>query len=735
MSHFNSQLNLEFQTISKELFQNLKSTDNMPCLREKNSILENDINTDFQTILFDYVNIEQELYEYYDKLFKNKKYICKNFELPFGLFITNFQNLYNDIYSNKKKLNSFKKLRWYILFDKDTLSSVSHMSLFSFMNDDYENNDIKNSNIKSSLNQSMSFFGINEEVTRDSYDSNMKKSIYNNFENNKEKFIDLKENDEDIIDANFINDLLTNEDNPLLYFLKLLYLTISLFCKETMGYLCTSFKNDSNFNYTDLFKEYIKRFNNFIIVCEKLNRKCENINVVVNYLDNELLPSYPHFPKFSIFKFCVKIWYNEMRSKITEDGSLLFIIKNGILNLFSDFINEDYLKMSLNPSYISNTSCNSYEPLFNSKGSKFNLSQSFSLINNSNNKTISSIICPFGSYYEEANTHYVILEKSLSVIYETFCDEYSVNLLNLSTIDTNNFYEEIENNIIDIIEGSIKKFFNNSIEEGSNSLKGIVCKIMNYFKGYFYSKKIIPKLKYKIYKSVIITIKNLLFEYIWIKLHSNNFIDCNLTNNNIDNNVNKYLMEINSYFQEKYGTNLDLNKLQINIKKIIDKKENINEIFEDIDNTLGEEIKDIENNDEKIIKELDINNISTSYNEMQRYLLSYSIKTSWENIKKIRTIENYYQKLNDVEIEDFSSNQNTRESLNNLNPFYSVNFENQNNFMDNQEANFNNFSYNNNRFNGLGGSVFGDDFFTNNDNNNDMCVENDFNNFLESIRK
>ena len=57
------------------------------------------------------------------------------------------------------------------------------------MNDDYENNDIKNSNIKSSLNQSMSFFGINEEVTRDSYDSNMKKSIYNNFENNKENYI------------------------------------------------------------------------------------------------------------------------------------------------------------------------------------------------------------------------------------------------------------------------------------------------------------------------------------------------------------------------------------------------------------------------------------------------------------------------------------------------------------------------------------------------------------------
>ena len=733
MSHFNSQLNLEFQTISKDIFDNLKSIDNMPNLREKNKILENDINTDFQTILFDYVNIEQELYEYYDKLFKNKQYICKDSDLPFGLFITNYQNLFTDIYSNKKKINRFKKLRWYILFDKDVLASVSHTSLYSIMNDDYENNELKNSKNKSSLNQSMNFFGIIEEEKRDSFDGNMEKFIYSNFENNNEKFIDLKENEEDIIDTNFINDLLTNEDNPLLYFLKLLYLTISLFCKETMGYLCTSFKNDTNLNYTDLFKEYIKRFNNFIIACDNLNKKCENVNIVVNYLDTDLLPSYPHFPKFSIFKFCVKIWYNEMRSKITEDGSLLFLMKNGILKLFSDYINEDYLKISLSPSYISSTSFNSYSPLFNSKGSKFNLSQSISFITNSNNKTCSSIICPFGSYYEEENIHYVILEKSLSAIYETFCDEYSVNLLNLSTVDTNNFYEEIENDIIDIIEDRIKKIFNNGIEDENSSLKEIVCKTINYFKGYFYSKRIISKLKYKIYKSVIKTIKNLLYEYIWNKLHINSEVDySNLKINNIDINSNKYLLEINFYFQEKYGTNFDLDKLHINIEKIVNEKEKIYELFEDIDKTLGEEITDLENNDKKIIKELDINNISSSYNEMQRYLLSYSIKTNWENIKKIRAIENYYQKLNDIEIEDFPSNQNTTASLNNLNPFYSVNFETQNNIIDNQEMNF---SYSNNRFNELGGSVFGDDFFYNNDNNNDMCVENDFNNFLESIRK
>ena len=108
MSHFNSQLNLEFQTISKELFENLKSTDNNPCLRKKNTILESDINTEFQTILIEYLNNEEQLYEYYDKLFKNKKYVCKDSDLPFGLFVTNYQNLFTDIYSNKKKLIDLK---------------------------------------------------------------------------------------------------------------------------------------------------------------------------------------------------------------------------------------------------------------------------------------------------------------------------------------------------------------------------------------------------------------------------------------------------------------------------------------------------------------------------------------------------------------------------------------------------------------------------------------------------
>ena len=65
---------------------------------------------------------------------------------------------------------------------------------------------------------------------------------------------------------------------------------------------------------TELIKEYIKRFNNFIQASKYINSQCENINIVINYLDKDILKSYPHFPKFSIFRLCMKIWYNEKYS-------------------------------------------------------------------------------------------------------------------------------------------------------------------------------------------------------------------------------------------------------------------------------------------------------------------------------------------------------------------------------------------------------------------------------------
>ena len=111
--HFNTELTLEFQSLSKEVFAKLKSCEEDLNLREKNNILENDINTEFQTLLFDFLYEEQELYYYYDELFEKIKYVSKKSNIPFRSFIDNYKTLFLNINNDKKKISRLKKLRWY----------------------------------------------------------------------------------------------------------------------------------------------------------------------------------------------------------------------------------------------------------------------------------------------------------------------------------------------------------------------------------------------------------------------------------------------------------------------------------------------------------------------------------------------------------------------------------------------------------------------------------------------
>ena len=475
IKHFNNELTLEFQSISKDIFAKLKSCPENLNLREKNIILENDINTEFQTILFDFLYDEQELYAYYDDLFEQKKYIPKNKNIPFSSFIKNYQNLFLNIYNDEKKIKRLKKLRWYMAFDEDNFLTFSPSTMFSFYNNDEEENENNELNILNN-NNNLSLYGS------DSYNEKEKDRIYQNFINNNESLNiknDLKEYKEIIISEDVINNLLDKEENPLFYLIKLISITITIFCRETICYL-SSIYNDNN--SVEIIKIYIKRFNNFVQAAKYINSQCENINVVMNYLDKDILKSYPHFPKFSIFRLCIKIWYNEMCSILTIDNcSLLTKIKNITIKLFSKYIFED---LTNNKNSFQSFLLNSGQGsgiFFKSKGD-FNLSTSISLFNsnsNSNNQTLSSTICPFGSYYEDSNIKYSIIEKNLSIIYETFSDEYSVYLFNLSSIETNNYYEEIENNIIDIIESNIKKMFYNNIHIDNNDNKSLIKKVVD----------------------------------------------------------------------------------------------------------------------------------------------------------------------------------------------------------------------------------------------------------------
>ena len=720
IKHFNNELTLEFQSISKDIFAKLKSCPENLNLREKNIILENDINTEFQTILFDFLYDEQELYAYYDDLFEQKKYIPKNKNIPFSSFIKNYQNLFLNIYNDEKKIKRLKKLRWYMAFDEDNFLTFSPSTMFSFYNNDDEENENNELNILNN-NNNLSLYGS------DSYNEKEKDRIYQNFINNNESLNiknDLKEYKEIIISEDVINNLLDKEENPLFYLIKLISITITIFCRETICYL-SSIYNDNN--SVEIIKIYIKRFNNFVQAAKYINSQCENINVVMNYLDKDILKSYPHFPKFSIFRLCIKIWYNEMCSILTIDNcSLLTKIKNITIKLFSKYIFED---LTNNKNSFQSFLLNSGQGsgiFFKSKGD-FNLSTSISLFNsnsNSNNQTLSSTICPFGSYYEDSNIKYSIIEKNLSIIYETFSDEYSVYLFNLSNIETNNYYEEIENNIIDIIESNIKKMFYNNIHIDNNDnkslIKKIVDKILNYFNNYFYSQKIINKLKKRIFLTIIRVLKNLIFEQIEIKLKeikSNN--NTNIKNNELNTNLieinlnEKYINELKLYLFEK-KINVENNELKKNIIKI-NIIENIFEVLSDMDKWLEKEIKIIENTDKKVLKELDKKNISSNYNNLQRYLLSFSVKNNWEIIKKIRTIENYHQKINNKKDNNINNSSSLRQSIN----IFTVNndLDNLNNFYNEDLNNFGNIDYFGEQNNDLNNNNFTNINNNNNDNN------------------
>ena len=722
IKHFNNELTLEFQSLSKEIFSKLKSCQENLNLRDKNLILENDINTEFQTILFDFLFEEQELYAYYDKLFDQKKYIPKNKNIPFSSFITNYQSLFLNIYNDEKKIKRLKKLRWYLTFDEENFLIVTPSTLFSFVNNEETNENNNLNNELNMLNSSNFCFGENNLSLYggDSYNDKEKDNIYQKFMNDDSSLHienELKEYKEIAISEDIINNLLDKEENPILYIVKLISITITLFCRENICYLNCIFNENKK---VELIKEYIKRFNNFVQAATYINKQCENINIVFNYLDRDILNNYPHFPKFSIFRLCMKIWYTEMSSILTEDNnSLLTKIKNSTIELFSQFIYEDLTNFKINNSFQSFlfNSNQSSSLFFKSKG-EFNLSTSISLFNsNSNNQTVSSTICPFGSYYEDSNIKYTIIEKSLGIIYETFSDEYSVYLFNLSNIDTNNYYDDIEKNIIDLIENSIQKMFNYNInincDDSKNLLKSIVDKILNYFNGYFFSQKILKKLKKRIYSHVVFTLKNLIFEQIGIKIGE--IFKNNNDSNIIEININeKFLNELHQYLSEQKNISIKKNELKIIVSKINNIESSL-DAMQELDKWLEKEIQLIEINDKKVLKELDKNNISSSYNKLQRYLLSFSVKNNWETIRKIRTIENYHQKLNNKKEKNTIKTNSLKQSfnmfsfndnLNNLNQFYSEDLDNfgnidyfaqQNNDVNNQD----NFTNTNNSNTGL----------------------------------
>ena len=701
MHKFNdNKYTLDSQTLNKFIYRNLKYCSKTPNLELKNNILSSDINSFFQTNLFDYLSEEQELYDYFDNLFKNKKYIPKedeDNEILFGEFIIKYKDYFYSIQKNKKSMRQLKKLRWYLIMDEDNFTGEEKkITNFNSINDDF-----------------FSDFSKEVENNNDSFDEIETKMIYNEYiKNSKEQKLD---NLEEIIENNIINDelidkLLKNENNPFFYIIKLIYISIKIFCKATICHLLNSYSNYEKNKSEDgkyLINEYLLCFNNFVDSSILINRKCNNINVAMNYLYNELFQNYPNFPKFSIFRMCIRIWFTEANTHLIGPKTLLSEIKEKLASLFSNNIKEELYKNDKN--YSKSVNYN--------KSKSFGLSTSFMLFKSDNTQTkMNDYFSPFGLGTEYINTYnnsdkqYKILEKGLSIINDTFSNEYSVYLLNLSTIDTNSFYNDLINNFNNSIKYYISEIFNEYLNDDNYGPKDIIDLVFNYFDNYFFKTRIFANLRKNIYEKVYLEVKNNLLEYIKNKyldknlfknkknsnliksnttsstksnistnLNSKSFLkssffnfnnDFNLGNSiiNDNNEINndEYKKEIVDYIKKNIGFNNKSinNEIEKRVEEI-NEQLNIFESFSSVEKWHEEHLNIINKSDKKILEELielngknDNISIPIKFNQLKRYLLSYSLQYDWAFIKKVKNIDNYLNKNNindndeDIEMAD-----------------------------------------------------------------------------------
>ena len=741
INKFDNVFMLDSQSLYKCIYNNLKFCNKTPNLRIKNNILETDINSFFQTNLFGYISEEQEIYDYYDNVFKKKQYIPKideNEEFLFGEFIIKYKEIFYSIQKNKKSMRQLKKIRWYMILDDDN----------------YFETEIKNNILN--MNNPDFFLDFSKEIenNNDSFDEEETKIYYKEYlKNEKEKILDVLEeiNEKNIINDEIIDKLLNKEKNHIFYIIKLIYLSVKIFCKAIICHLLNYYTDIDECKYEDgkhFINRYLLCFNNFVDSCILINKKCININVVINYLYKELFENYPDFPKFSIFRMCIRIWFTEANTHLIGKNSLFSKMKDKLASIFSNNLKEElFNKMEKN---LKNNNAFNSKSVNYEKSKSFNLSSSFMLFNSDNFAfKMDDYFSPFGfgseyiNTYDDSDKQYKILEKGLSIINDTFSNEYSVYLLNLSSIDTNTFYEELVNNFNNSIGYYINEIFNTYSNDKKYDVKDVIDNIFHYFDNYFFKTRLLSNLRKKIYDKVYLEIKNNLLEFIKNKYLENNIFknknEINFSNksnsistqSNLSSNLNSRSLLQSSIFNFNFNENdeNDENKDDINRKQIIDyiikntscdnlssneiekiiddinKQINIYDLFNIIEKWNEEHINIIKKNDEKIMEELininlkmNINvNIPLTYNKFKRYLLSYSLQYDWAFIKKLKNIDNYLNKNNTNENEDIDMELNNNNDLGlGLNYFNNLDNINNNGFDLNYFNNIGNINNNNN---------------------------------------
>jgi hypothetical protein len=244
----------------------------------------------------------------------------------------------------------------------------------------------------------------------------------------------------------------------------------------------------------------------------------------------------------------------------------------------------------------------------------------------------------------------------------------------------------------------------------------------------------LPKLRKSIYEKVYLELKNNLLEYSKNKYldssffknkDENNFISKSIstsTKSNMSANMNCKSLLKSSIFAFNNDLNFDkldanenneinyeiykndiINYIKKNVefnnksinneieRKIEEINEHINiyELFHTIQKWYEDHLNSIKKNDRNVMEkligvniEININiNIPLKFNQLKRYLLSYSLQYDWAFIKKVKNIENYSNKNNinkDDDIEMTINNNNLEiDYFNNLDNIGNLNNDNE----------------------------------------------------------
>jgi hypothetical protein len=88
-------------------------------LRKENLFVETPLNTNHQINMYDFIYNQQDIYDYYDEIFEDKKnnfltYIkIRRLDLPLVDVLQNFDDILNNEFIDEKDMYCLANIRWY----------------------------------------------------------------------------------------------------------------------------------------------------------------------------------------------------------------------------------------------------------------------------------------------------------------------------------------------------------------------------------------------------------------------------------------------------------------------------------------------------------------------------------------------------------------------------------------------------------------------------------------------